>query len=125
MKKIANGLFITLSSIIAIVSLAFIFIEGRLVLSFDWSLHEHEFLGFIQYLARLGLGVLCLSVSVSSIIYINRKSFVFEALCILAISMAIATGATNGIGIYFIIASALYVIASVLHHVELKKAKEE
>ena len=125
MKKLAKGLFITISAVIAIVSLAFVVIEGRLVLSFDWSLHEHEFLGFIQYLARLGLSALCLVVSASSIIYINRRSFLFEAFCILAIAIAVATGATNGIGLCFIIAAVLYVIAATLHHVELKKEDEE
>ena len=125
MKKLAKGLFITISAVIAIVSLAFVVIEGRLVLSFDWSLHEHEFLGFIQYLARLGLSALCLVVSASSIVYINKKSFIFESLCILAMAIAVATGATNGIGLYFIIAAALYVIAATLHHVELKKEDEE
>lgn len=125
MKKLAKGLFITISAVIAIVSLAFVVIEGRLVLSFDWSLHEHEFLGFIQYLARLGLSALCLAVSASSIVYINKKSFIFESLCISAMAIAVATGATNGIGLYFIIAAALYVIAATLHHVELKKEDEE
>ena len=55
MKKASKVILIIVSVIIAIVSLAFVILEGRLVLSFDWSLHEHEFLGFIQYVARLGI----------------------------------------------------------------------
>ena len=125
MKKLANGLLITISVIIAIVSLAFIIIEGRLVVSFDWSLHEHEFLGFIQYVARLGLGFICLGASISSIVYINKKSFIYEGFCLLAVAAAIATGATNGIGMYFIIAAVLYIISAVFHHTKLKKEDEE
>ena len=125
MKKLANGLFIAVSVIIAIASLAFIIIEGRLVISFDWSLHEHEFLGFIQYVARLGLGILCLGASISSIVYINQKSFIFEGLCLLAVAVAISTGATNGIGLYFIIAAALYIVTAIFHHTKLEKEDEE
>ena len=52
MKKLSNVLLIIISAIIALVALVFTILEARLVLSFDWALHEHEFLGFIQYLAR-------------------------------------------------------------------------
>lgn len=116
MKKIAKGLLIALSVILAIVSLAFTIIEGRLVLSFDWSLYEHEFLGFVQYLARLGVAVLCLATFISSIVYIDRKSFIFEGCCMLAVAIAISTNATNGVGIYLIISGALYLAGAIFNH---------
>ncbi len=124
MKKAANIILCIVSSIIAILSIAFLVIEGRLLLSFDWALHEHEFLGFIQYLARVGLSVLCLSASVSSIVYMNRKAFIFEGFCLLAVAIAISISATNGIGLYMIIAASVYLAASVFHYVATKKEEE-
>ncbi len=124
MKKAANIILGIVSVIIAILSLAFLVIEGRLLLSFDWTLHEHEFLGFIQYLARVGLSLLCLATSISSIVYVNRKTSIFEGCCLLAIAIAISTGATNGIGLYLIIAASVYLAASVFHLVASKKEAE-
>lgn len=121
MKKLSKVLLIIISVIIAIASLAFAIIEGRLLLSFDWTLHEHEFLGFMQYLIRVGLAILCLGVSISSIVYINKKSFVFEGLCLLAVATAVATGATNGVGLYLIIAAGIYLAATIFHHITTTK----
>lgn len=121
MKKASNVILIIVSVIIAIVSLAFVILEGRLVLSFDWSLHEHEFLGFIQYVARLGIAILCLATSVSSIVYINKKSFVFEGFCLIAIAVAISTGATNGVGLYLAILAIVYLAAATFHFFATKR----
>ncbi len=108
MKKAATILFIIASSLVALVALVFIIIEGRLVLSFDWSLHEHEFLGFLQYLARLGISLLCLITGVCSIVYQGRKTFVFEGVVLTSIAVATLIFASNSFGIYFIILAALY-----------------
>ena len=116
MKKFSSVLLIIFSAVITLVSLIFVIIEGRLVLSFDWTLHEHELLGFLQYLARLGIAGLCLATSVSSIAYHRRKSFIFEGLVFLAIAIALSVFATNGFGLYFIIAAALYLASAVFHH---------
>ena len=117
MKKASNVLFILMSAILALVSLAFVIIEGRLLISFDWSLYEHEFIGFIQYLARVGLALLCLATSISSIFYLGRKSFIFEGACVLAIAIAISTGATNGIGLYLIVIATLYLASAVFNYI--------
>ena len=124
MKKAASIILIIVSVIIVILSLAFVIIEGRLVLAFDWSLHEHKFLGFMQYLARLGLSLLCLATSVSTVIYINKKTFVFECCCLLAVAIAISTGATNGIGLYLVIAASVYLVSAIFHHIASKKEAE-
>ena len=116
MKKLSGVLLIIFSAIIALVSLVFVVIEGRLVLSFDWTLHEQELLGFLQYLARLGIAGLCLATSVSTIAYRNRKSFIFEGLVFLAIAVTVSVFATNGFGLYFTIAAVLYLASAVFHH---------
>ena len=124
MKRTSNVILIIISAIIAIFSLAFLVIEARLVLSFDWTLHEHEFLGFIQYMARLGISALCLATSISSIVYINKKSFILEGACIFAVAIATAIGATNGIGLYLIIAATVYLASAVLHYLAAKREEE-
>ena len=124
MKKAANIILGIVSVIIAILSLAFLVIEGRLLLSFDWTLHEHEFLGFIQYLARVGLSLLCLATSISSLVYMVRKTFIFEGLCLLAVAAAISISATNGVGLYMIIAASVYLASAVLHYLAAKREEE-
>jgi hypothetical protein len=116
MKKFSNVLLIIFSLIIALVSLVFVIIEGRLILSFDWTLHEHEFLGFLQYLARLGIAALCLATSISSVVYHNRKSFVFEGIVFLVTALVLSIFATNGFGLYFTIAAVVYLASAVFHH---------
>lgn len=124
MKKAANVILGIVSVIIAILSLAFLVIEGRLLLSFDWTLHEHEFLGFIQYLARVGLSLLCLATSISSLVYMVRKTFIFEGLCLLAVAAAISISATNGVGLYMIIAASVYLASAVLHYLAAKREEK-
>ncbi len=115
MKKLSTVLLVFISVIIALVSLAFAVIEARLVFSFDWSVYEHEFLGFIQHLARLGVALLCLAVSVSSIKSINEKTFIFEGVTLLAVAISVSVHAVNGIGLYMMIAAALYLVFASLH----------
>ena len=113
MKKASSIIFIIFGSIVALIALLFIVIEGRLLLSFDWTLHEQEFLGFAQYLARLALAIYAFSVAINSIRYREQKNFIFEGASILAIAIGVAIYATNGFGIYFIILAALYLGATI------------
>lgn len=113
MKKLSIFLLILTSSLVALVAALFIFIEGRLLLSFDWTLHEQEFLGFVQYLARVALAIYAFSVGANSIRYRHQKSFVFEGTSILAIAIALAFHVTNNFGLYFIILAALYFGATI------------
>lgn len=113
MKKASSIIFIIFGSIVALIALLFIVIEGRLLLSFDWALHEQEFLGFAQYLARLALAIYTFSVAINSMRYREQKNFIFEGASILAIAIGVAIYATNGFGIYFIILAALYLGATI------------
>ena len=116
MKKFATILLITAAALVSLVALAFTIIEGRLVFAFDWTLHEHEFLGFIQYLARLGVSLLSLAIAVSSIVYHNRKSFVFEGAVLVSIAIAAMFHASNNFGIYFLILALFYLASSIFHN---------
>ena len=116
MKKFATVLLIVAAAFVSLVSLAFTIIEGRLVFAFDWTLHEHEFLGFIQYLARLGVSLLSLAIAASSIVYRNRKSFIFEGAVLVAIAAATMFHASNNFGIYFLILSLFYLATAIFHN---------
>ncbi len=113
MKRLSSFLLILTSGLVALVAALFIFIEGRLLLSFDWTLHEQEFLGFIQYLARTALAIFAFNVGANSIRYRHQKSFIFEGASILTIAIAIAFNATNSFGLYFIILATLYFGATI------------
>lgn len=43
--------------ILFLVALAFVIIEGRLLFSGDWLLHEVPFFAFLQYFARFSLAL--------------------------------------------------------------------
>ena len=108
MKKLSIFLLVLTSLLVSLVAALFVFIEGRLLLSFDWTLHEQEFMGFVQYLARVALAIYAFSIGINSIRYRHQKRFTFEGASILAIAIALAFHITNTFGIYFIILAALY-----------------
>ena len=113
MKRASSVIFIIASGLVALVSGLFVIIEGRLLLSFDWTLHEQEFLAFIQYLAKLALAIYTFSVAVNSIRYREQKDFIFEGISLAAIAVGLTIYATNGFGIYFTILALLYLGASI------------
>ena len=113
MKRLSSVIFIIFSALAALISFLFIVIEGRLLLSFDWTLHEQEFLAFMQYLARLALAIYTFSVAVNSIRYREQKNFIFEGASVLTIAIALSIYATNNFGLYFIILAVLYFGATI------------
>ena len=50
MSKLFKVLLVIVSSIVMLLSLAFIVIEGRLLFSGDWLIYDSPFNGFIRYL---------------------------------------------------------------------------
>ena len=124
MKRASSVIFIIMSGLVALVAGLFVIIEGRLLLSFDWTLHEQEFLAFIQYLAKLALAIYTFSVAANSIRYREQKDFIFEGISLVAIAVGLAIYATNGFGVYFIILSALYLASCIFMFVASKKDGE-
>ena len=55
MKFAFHVLIIVFAALLLVLSAAFLFIEGRLLVSCDWMLHEIPHLAFLQYLSRLTL----------------------------------------------------------------------
>ena len=57
MKMALRILTTFLMIVLLLVAAAFVFIEGRLVFSGDWLLHEKSLIGFLQYFCRMLLAI--------------------------------------------------------------------
>lgn len=121
MKRIVDILLNTLlcftCSIIIILSLAFLFIEGRLLISLDWSIYDFDFAGFIRYLFRFLLALFALSVCVFELVNLKKKNktlsiYLFVAdisLVLMSIFALIFTA--NYVGVICLILSTLLVLS--------------
>lgn len=119
MKKVIDILLKVLQclicSIIIILSLAFMFIEARLLISLDWSIYDFAFNGFIRYLFRFVLALFALSVCIFEFINLKKKTlskYLFIADLSLVIMSVIALIYTaNYVGIICIALSTLLVLS--------------
>ena len=119
MKKVIDILLKVLQclicSIIIILSLAFMFIEARLLISLDWSIYDFAFNGFIRYFFRFVLALFALSVCVFEFINLKKKTlstYLFVADLSLVIMSVIALIYTaNYVGIICIVLSTLLVLS--------------
>ena len=83
MKKVLSILSLIVSSIVIILGLVFVFIEGRLIISLDWMVYENPFGGFIKYLFRLLLAIISIGLGILDYINYKRKNKVlsFTLIC--------------------------------------------
>ena len=104
MNKLFKVLLVIVSSIIMILSLAFIVIEGRLLFSGDWLIYDSPFNGFIRYLCRLLIAIFAFTKSLLEVIYINKEHSIKEYLLygdisLVLMSLSILVFSTNYVGI--------------------------
>ena len=104
MSKLFKVLLVIISSIIMILSLAFIVIEGRLLFSGDWLIYDSPFNGFIRYLCRLLIAIFAFTKSLLEVIYINKEHSIKEYLyygdiSLVLMSLSILVFSTNYVGI--------------------------
>lgn len=120
MKKLLNVLLIILFSIVSVLALAFIFIEGRLVLSLEWKVYDNPMNGLVRYLFRLLIAIYCLVVSILEIINIKKKNKVLESYLVVfdisfvVISLVVLVYATNYINLICIVLALLILIVKYL-----------
>ena len=112
MSKFCRVLVYIFSSIIIILSLAFIFIEGRLVFSGDYLVYDSPFNGFVRYFFRLLLAFLVLGKSVLEFTKIGKNGMLKEYLfygdiSLLLMSIIILIFSTNYVGLICILLSVL------------------
>lgn len=102
-------------SIIIILSLAFMFIEARLLISLDWSIYDFAFNGFIRYLFRFLLALFALSVCIFEFINLKKKTlskYLFIAdLSLVLMSVIALIYTANYVGIICIVLSTLLVLS--------------
>ena len=119
MKKVIDILLKVLQclicSIIIILSLAFMFIEARLLISLDWSIYDFAFNGFIRYFFRFVLALFALSVCVFEFINLKKKTlskYLFIAdLSLVLMSVIALIFTANFVGIICIVLSTLLILS--------------
>ena len=101
MKKFLHILLIALAVVSAAVSLAFGFIEGRILLSGDWLLHEQPAVGMLQYLLRFTAAAYAFLLSVRL-----TRCGICELTCTVISCAVMAVLVPNGFGILFLLLSS-------------------
>ena len=119
MNKLFKILLVIISSIIMILSLAFIVIEGRLLFSGDWLIYDNPFNGFIRYLCRLLIAIFAFTKSLLEVIYINKEHSIKEYLyygdiSLVLMSLSILVFSTNYVGIICTVLSNLNLLIKFL-----------
>lgn len=73
MRKLLNVILCFIGSIIIVLGLAFIFIEGRLIFSLDWIIYDNNINGLIRYLFRLILAIIAIVIIIFEFINMKKK----------------------------------------------------
>lgn len=115
MNRLFKVLLVIISSLMMILSLVFIVIEGRLLFSGDWIIYDSPFNGFIRYLCRLLLSIFVFIKSLLEVIYINKKHSIKEYLsygdiALVVMSIVILIFSTNYVGVICLILSGLNLV---------------
>ena len=117
MKKVLNIFNVIISSIVLLLSLIFIFIEGRLLFSGDWLIYDNVILGMFKYLFRLIIAISTGMYSILTFINIKKKSgiltnFLFVlSICLFVVSIFMLIYTANYVDkISIIIASIILLI---------------
>ena len=121
MNKLFKVLLVIISSIIMILSLAFIVIEGRLLFSGDWLIYDSPFFGCIRYLGRLLLSLFAFTKCLLEIIYINKEHKLKEYLGysdvgLVVMSVVILIFSTNYVGLVCIVLSFVNFIIKLIKY---------
>lgn len=113
MKKIISNIIFGIPLLVLIlISLVFVFIEGRLLVSLDWTIYDNAFNGFIRYFFRLLIALGSIFTAVLEFINMKKNSKTIEfylnniSIGLLCASIVILITATNyaGIAVFGVIA---------------------
>lgn len=116
MSKVLNISRIVISILIMILSLIFIFIEGRIILSGDFLVYDSVFNAFIRYLFRLALSVLSFVIGFYEIKNIKKKDkkiseyLMYGSVSLVIISIVVIIFSTNYVGIILLSLSILFLL---------------
>lgn len=116
MSKVLSISRIFISTLIIILSLAFIFIEARLILAGDFLIYDNAFNGFIRYFFRLILSILSLLVALYEIINIKKKDekikeyLMYGSVSLVIMSIVFIFFTTNYVGVILLGLSSLLLL---------------
>ena len=119
MKKVLNIFNVIISSIVLLLSLIFIFIEGRLLFSGDWLIYDNVILGMFKYLFRLIIAIFVGMYSILTFINIKKKSgiltnFLFMlSICLFIVSIFMIIYTANYVDIISIIIASIILLINV------------
>lgn len=125
MKKVLNIFNVIISSIVLLLSLIFIFIEGRLLFSGDWLIYDNVILGMFKYLFRLIVAIFAGMYSILTFINIKKKSgiltnFLFVlSICLFIVSIFMLIYTANYVDKISIIIASIILLINVLNIVLL------
>ena len=125
MKKVLNIFNVIISSIVLLLSLVFIFIEGRLLFSGDWLIYDNVILGMFKYLFRLIIAISVGMYSILTFINIKKKSgiltnFLFMlSICLFIVSIFMLIYTANYVDKISIIIASIILLINVLNIVLL------
>ena len=115
MKKIISNIVFGIPLVILIlISLVFVFIEGRLLVSLDWTIYDNAFNGFIRYFFRLLIAVICIFTAILEFINMKKSSKTIEfylnniSIGLLCSSIIVLITATNYAGLAVLGVIAFY-----------------
>lgn len=111
MKKCLFLIRILAAVLLTAVSLAFIVIEGALLLSGDFRLYENPAIALAQQFVRLLLPAVSLTVGLRALIHARHRRFRPESLCFAAAAAITAPFASNRIGVYCFLLCALFALS--------------
>ena len=77
-EKFAKILFYIVCSLVLVLSLAMIFIEGRILFSGEWQIYDSFYNGMFRYLMRFLLAVIFAFVSISELFKLFSKNLTFN-----------------------------------------------
>ena len=109
MKKCLSLIRIIAAVLLTLVSLAFIIIEGALLLSGDFLLYEYPIIALVQLLARLLLPTASLAVGLLSLI--QHRRFRYESICFAAAAAFTAPFLSNQVGVYLFLVAAFFALS--------------
>ena len=126
MKNKIRIIYYVLNTIIFILSLLFLFIELRLILSFDWSIYQYPLFSSIQYISRFLLSLMICTLTFIPFINIKRRkrnlTYIswIGSISILIFGIISSFFATNYFGEIFLILSCLYFVVSMIYYRKVK-----
>jgi hypothetical protein len=119
MRKLLNVILCFIGSIIIVLGLAFIFIEGRLIFSLDWIIYDNKFNGLLRYSLRLILACLAIVICIFEMINIRRSNkdisdyLLFSDGGLVVASIVLLINTTNYINIICIVLSSILFLTKI------------